>query len=517
MNTHPFTGPASRQSRRRAAASLILLAAALLSVGCATAQNGGAASGGPENGPPEWVTSPPTGDARYDYFVGLASDPSGDIAGADEQATNALIAEIVRFLGVHISADTTAVAQTTLEDFKATVVEQVRQTGSAQVTGFRVADRYVQKQGGKVTVYILGQYDHTALVAEQQRLSALFQEQIAAVSGPEREGDQLLAVGKEFSAIEKYIEAAAAASRSGIDNAEVKFERNINKARAAVSELRISKVNDNLSATLNEPFTEDFLVKVESVVGGSAAPAALVPAALVPLTVSYREARANGRFGVATTTVRTNSEGVARFTHPIPTLVGSDTLSMRLDLSASLASLDSAPRSMQPLIGSLRDAVAAKRVDFSYAVTSRAVDTPISVVVLDTDNAGNPTNENGTASGIESALSAQGFTIPSLNYDAQRLKGRSDAEIIAAIRSAAAEGAGRAAYGVVSIQEFQEGDGFVVKVGGTVKVADLASGRILYSRSMFTLSRADNAGSAISAAFRTLGKNFGEDMARSLP
>ncbi len=512
MNNHSFTGSVSRPNRRTAVASVLLLAAALLSVGCATAQNGGTAGGPGATGVPAWVTNPPTGDAQYDYFVGLASDPSGDVAKADEQATNALIAEIVRFLGVRITTDTTAVAQTTLEDFKASVVQQVRQTGSAQVTGFRVADRYVQKQAGKVTVYILGQYDHAALVSEQQRLGALFQEQIAAVSGPEREGDQLLAVGRQYSAIQKYIEAAAAASRSGIDNAEVKFERNVNKARTAVSELRISKLNDNLSATLNEPFSEDFLARVEAVVGGSTA-----PAAGVSLIISYREARPNGKVGIATTTVRTNSDGVARFTHPIPTLVGSDTLSMRLDLSSALASLDAAPRSMQPLIGSLRDAVASKRVDFSYSVASRAVETPISVVVLDTDNAGNPTNENGTASGIESALSAQGFTIPSISYDPQRLKGRSDAEIIAGLRTAAGKAAGRAAYGVVSIQEFQEGDGFVVKVGGTVKVADLASGRILYSRSMFTLSRADNAGSAISAAFRTLGKNFGEDMARTLP
>lgn len=513
MNTHPRIGPGSRRSRRRAAVSLLLLAAALLSLGCATGQHGGsAAAGASGGGAPAWVTNPPTGDARYDYFVGLASDPSGDVAAADEQATNALIAEIVRFLGVRISTDTTAEAQTTLEDFKATVVQQVRQTGSAEVTGFRVADRYVQKQGGKVTVYILGRYDHAELLAEQQRLSELFQEQIAAVTGPEREGDQLLAVGKQYAAIQKYIEAAAAASRSGIDNADVKFERNVNKARTAVSELRISKVNDNLSATLNDPFTEDFLARVEAVVGDST-----VPAAGVQLTVSYREARANGKVGVATTTVRTNSDGVARFTHPIATLVGSDTLTMRLDLSASLASLDSTPHNMQALIGSLRDAVASKRVEFSYTVVSRAVATPISVIVLDTDNAGNPTNENGTASGIESALAAQGFTIPAISYDPKRLKGRSDAEIIGALKAAAAAGQGRAAYGVVSIQEFQEGDGFVVKVGGTVKVADLSSGRILYSRSMFTLSRGDNASSAISAAFRTLGRNFGEDMARTLP
>ncbi len=514
MNT-PFANVTRKHCRyRRAVTALLFAIAALLLAGCATAQGKGSSAGesaSAPNGVPAWVLNPPVGDSRYEYFVGLASDSGGDVAKADEQATHSLIAEIVRFLGVRITATTTAEARTTLESFQSTVVEQVKQTGSAQVTGFQVADRYVQRQGDKVTVYILGKYDRSALLQEQKRLSALFQEQIAAVSGPESRGDQLLAVGEEYAAIQRYIEAAVAASSSEIDNADVKFERNITKARTAVSDIRITKLNDNLSATVNEPFSEDFLAKVETTVAG-----VVKPVAHAVLTVSYRDlSRSNGRVGIATATVTTNSDGVARFTHPVPALVGNDTLTMRLDLAASVAPLDSAPRRYQPLIGSLRDAIGAKRVSFSYTVVSRARDIPISVVVLDTDIAGNSTGENGTASGIQSALSQEGFTIPSIGIDPRKLSGRNDAEIISALRAAGQQG--RVAYGIVAIQEFQEGDGYIVKVGGTVKVADLASGRILYSRTLSTLSRGDNAASAISAAFQTLGTNFGQDIARSLP
>ncbi|HUX13237.1 MAG TPA: hypothetical protein VMW87_09415 [Spirochaetia bacterium] len=499
---------------RIALTALIFAASVLLLSGCATAQSNGSPGGDATRAPnsvPSWVLAPPVGDGRYEYFVGLASDGAGDVAKADERATHSLIGEIVRFLGVRITASTTAEARTTLESFQATVVEQVKQSGSAQVSGFQVADRYVQRQGDKVTVYILGKYERAALLQEQQRLSALFQERIAAVSGPESRGDQLLAVGEEYAAIQKYIEAAVAASSSRIDNADVKFERNITKARAAVSDIQITKLDDNLSATVNEPFSEDFLAKVETTVAD-----VVKPVAHAVLTVSYRElSRNNGRVSIATATVTTNRDGIARFTHPVPALVGSDTLTMRLDLTASVAPLDSAPRRYQPLIGSLLDAIGAKRVSFSYTVVSRARDIPISVVVLDTDIASNPTGENGTASGIQSALSQEGFTIPSIDFDPRKLSGRNDAEIISALRAAGQQK--RVAYGTVAIQEFQEGDGYIVKVGGTVKVADLASGRILYSRTMSTLSRGDNAASAISAAFQTLGTNFGKDIARSLP
>ena len=75
----------------------------------------------------------------------------------------------------------------------------------------------------------------------------------------------------------------------------------------------------------------------------------------------------------------------------------------------------------------------------------------------------------------------------------------------------------RVVYGIVAIQKFTEGDGYVVQVGGTMHVVDLQSGRMLYTRTLSTRSRANNASSAISAAFQSIGRTFGRDIARKLP
>ncbi len=496
----------------------------------------GCASVPPRTGrAPDWVLSPPLGDARYEYFVGAASNEKGDTARAEEQATYALMSEIVRFLGVRITANTSAEARSSLSEFQSQVIQQVTQQGEARIQGFRVVDRWVRQQGDLKTVYILGRYDRQDLLAEQKRVAALFHEKIEAIAGPERDGDQLLAVGSVYRAVEKYIEAAAAAVSSPVENANIRFQRAINKARDALSRLTLQKLNDNLSGTVGRPFAEDFLAKVETSRAG-----ALMPVSNMPLEVSYKTLRTNGKIGVEIAQVRTDSHGIARFTHPIPGLVGSYSVNMRVDLSAALRTLDGVPAKDQSAVESLRQIVAQKRLGFSYTVGSRAKEFPTSVVILDTDIAGNPTGEQEAASGLEQSLTQAGFTIPTLTFDAARLKGKTDAEIISALKSAVngadatrrvadatrrvadatrrvADATRRVAYGSIAIEQFSEGDGYIVKVGGTVKVADLQTGKLLYTRTMSTRSRGDNAGSAIAAAFRSIGQSFGQDIARALP
>ena len=484
----------------------LCLATVVTFVGCASGTTSSAEV-------PSWVLGPPLGDKLYEYFVGSGSDQSGDAPSAEKQATNSLLAEVVRFLGVRVNATSTATARSSLDSFRADVIEQVHQSGEARIKGFDVVDRYIQRRNNSVAVYILARYNRQDLIAEQSRLAALFHEQVEAIAGPERDGDQLLAAGDVYQAVQKYIEAASAAAASRLENAGIQFRRAINKATDALSKLIVRKLNDNLIATIAQPFAEDFLARAEVSGGGS-----ITPVAALPLEVSYETRRGNGNVGIDRAVIRTDRSGVARFTHPIPSMVGSTTLTMRVDFESSIRILDALPASDQILVDGLRQAISSQRLSYSYTVVSRAKAIPLSVVVLDTDIAGNSTGRSDTAAGIEQALTQAGFTIPALQFNAQKLSGQSDAEIIAELRNAVAQsGDRRVAYGTVAIEEFNETDGYIVKVGGTVKVADLASGRILFTQTLSTRSRADNASTAISAAFGSIGRTFGKDIAQSLP
>jgi len=462
---------------------------------------------------PEWVISPPMSDSEYEYFVVSASNSEGDIAAAEEAAAFSMIAEINRALGVDLTVETSAEARASLEEFEASVKQAVTQRGAGTIAGLRIADRYIHRTEDRVTVYILGQYDRQAFLKEQRERERLAEEAKAAVSVPEQQGDEYFAQGKYFDAVSKYIEAAAAAAAERIRNAEVKFERNINKAKEVLGKINLKKINDNLSTAIGNSFKSDFMLQVTAERGGTQE-----SLAGVNILISYWRLRSNGKAGIQTVNLSTDQEGLVRFTHPIPDLVGERNVTMVLDLSSALEPLEDVPRSFRSYTDALFDAAAEKRVKFDYTVISRAKNVPTGIVILDTDNTGKPTGSSATAQGIRQALTESGFTIASLNIDAERLQGKRDSEIIRMLRESADGEAERIVFGVVSVSEFDASDdGYLVKVSGTVSVTELDSGQILYSTNAFKRSRSSSSSSAIRSAFVSLGSHFGEELARKLP
>lgn len=488
----------------RTATLFTLVVLPLLLVACAT----GAGSSGGSESPPEWVVDPPESTAQLEYFIGSSSDDSGDAATAEEQAIADLLAEITRYMGVRVTSETTAEARASLDDFETDVTQTVRQQSDARVEGLRVEERYVERQEGRVTVYILASYDRDALEAERTRIAALFQERLDAIAVPEREARRLEDQGAYLQATIRYIEAASAAASSTLENAEIRFERNLNAARSILSELTLEKVNDNLSTNVGTAFDEPFQARVT--VGGR-------PLQEAEVVVSYKVLRANGRTGVATVRVRTDDRGVASFDHPVPEFVGSETLSMGLDLNAYLTPLEAAPSGYQSQVDSLLDVLASKRVIFRYAVESGAGDVPTAVAILATDIAGNPIQDGATEAGLLQQLGNQGFNIRLLSFPREELRGTGEADLLTALRDAAPPEVQRVIYGVVGIDEFEERDGIIVRVSGSVTAVRLADGAVLASAEGFQRSRGQSSQSAISAAFRGLGDRFAQELLRELP
>jgi hypothetical protein len=481
-------------------------------LGCATTARPGAAEP-PSKNPPAWVLTPPAADARYEYFVGSSSDTGGDAVKAEEQAVYSLIAEITRYIGVTITTETTSQAKAALDSFQAQVIQQVRQTGSARVAGLRVADKFVHRDPSRVTVYVLAQYDRAELQKERDRIAAVFQEQIDAVAAPEARGKQLDGSGDLFGAIKSYIEAAAAASGSNIDNAAIKFERNINNAKAVINKVGLIPLSGALTGEVGSPLPGTFRLKV---VAGQRENDPPVRGANIQ--VSYKEVRSGGRVGVRAVNLQSGEDGVVEFEHPVPTFVGSEKVTMMLDLSSFLIPLDRAPRAFSSYVSGLQDLVNAKRINFEYTVVSRAKNVPTGIVVLDTDASSNPTGSSGTASGILEALSADGFRVRALSFNAATLRGMSDTDVVKNVAASFGGQVERVIFGVIAVDEFEETRGsFQVRVAGTVKAADLRTGQILYSKRMFKRGIGGSSDGAVSAAFRNLGMDFGRDLSRNLP
>ena len=305
-----------------------------------------------------------------------------------------------------------------------------------------------------------------------------------------------------------YIDAAVAAYRSDLQNRDVLMEDYLREARDAAARLELEVLSGDVRTDLGEVPDAPFRIRLS---------AAGQPQADVSLSVQYPALRSNGRIGVRYDEVRTNADGIAEWFHPAPGFVGREDVVFGLDMNESLDAFLGLSTGMDDLISALTDEILDVRVRTTLEVVSRAREIPTAIVVLDTDVAGNQTSHFVTSEGIAEALRDAGFNIQSVSFNASDLSGLGEAEILSALRAELLGEAQRVVVGVASIDEFEERDGYVVRVSGSVQILDLENGRVLARESAFLLSRGTNPRSTISAAFRNLGVRLGDQIARSLP
>jgi hypothetical protein len=361
-------------------------------------------------------------------------------------------------------------------------------------------------------VYLLAQYEREELQKEKDAIARAFQEQIDAVEGPERRGKDLEAQGDLFAALKSYIEAAAAASSSSIRNAEIKFERNINNAKSVLGRINLVKLNDRLKAEVGAAFAEPFKLRVVN--GQLDKDPPIVGAEVI---VSFKEVRSGGRVSVREQTLQSDSRGQVEFNHPSPTIVGPETISMYLNIMPYLEPLQKAPKKLQEMVGVLEDLSAAKRVKFEYSVASAGKGFSMGVVVLDLNKSGKAVTPSGTAAGISEGLSGDKYKLRSLSFNAAQLKDLDDGEAVVLLTKAFAKQVDRIVFGVMAVDELENDSGsWVARAAGAIKVADLKTGEIVYSKRLFKRSRGTNADAASKAAFRSLGGDFGKDISRNM-
>lgn len=487
--------------KNRFALFAALAAAAVALASCASAPAAAKA--------PVWTLQTPAPDAKYTYFVGYSDAGPGQAAQATDAATASLIAEIMRYIGVTITAESSATAKATLDSFQSDIIQTVKQSSTSRVVGFQATEKFQAVRKDGLTVYILGRYETAALEAERKRIAALFQEKIDAVARPEAEAKELLASGDAVGAVRKFIEAAAAASGTDIENAAIKFERNLSAAKNVVAGFAFERLNNNLRAAPGEPFSEPFKVLVKS--GGR-------PVSAVPVTVSYQAKLPNGRMTTRNVPQSSGSDGVVSFAHPVPDFVGGAKLTVRLDLSSASERLFDIPDRFRAQVASLEDEIAAKRVTFDYSVVSAARSVPLAVLVVDLDASGSAVSAS-TSAALVSTLASNGFNVAPAALSADAVAGKDDRAVLDAARAALGSSAKRFAYGTTRVASVRDDRGQkIVAVSATVKVVELETGRVLYSAAKQASAVAQDAEQAAESARRQLGqKTIGEDLAASLP
>ena len=350
---------------------------------------------------PEWFFDPPDEDSKYKYFIGSGSSKQGDISEAEDNAIRDLMDAIIMYIGVEVTSDTTATAKASLNEFESNISQSVKTKGEARISGFEIKEKVPHEKDEEITIYILAAYNKIELNKEKTRFKKKFEERIEAISGPEKEGDRLSGEGKFYEAAIQYIKAAGAASTSKVTNAEIKVERNINKAKEAIEKINLIKLNDNIVGLAGKPLPEPFMLKV---VNGASASSPGIPN--VVIEIGYKEMTKKGKLRSRSQKMKTNTDGTLLFEHPIPDFVGSETVKMALDLNAYLEPLWDVPAKFDEMVDGIDSLVVGKRITFEFSAESNAKNIDTGIVILDIDENATPLTKNETSSSLLNSLTA---------------------------------------------------------------------------------------------------------------
>jgi hypothetical protein len=469
-----------------------LTAVALCLAGCASAPK-----------VPSWVLSTPPADSTTTYFVGSAS--GADLGSVSSDAVNNLIAGIMQYMGVSVKVSSSATAKASLDSYSADIRQTVETQSSNRLSGFQVKEKSIQKNKdtGNYTVHILAGYATKELEKEKSRIAALFKEKADAVAKPEAEGDSLAGGGRYFDAVGKYIEAMAAASGSDVENADIKVERNANKARSAASMLSILSLSGTQILAMAGKAPSRVL-EIQTQPGAS-------------LVLTYPRKLANGKIGSKTENLNADSKGVAKFTLPSPDFVGKAKIVIRPDFSSALDLLYKLDKKYDSARNALEDTLFSKFAEIGYVVESAAKSLPMVALLADLDSSGNVAAQQIMQSGLLDALVKAGFDVRSLALDPRLVALGTDA-LLPAARKAASPDVVRLVYGSGRVESVRkEGSTFIAAASGSLKVVNLATGAVLYSATKSWQAIGSDETAARTAALRELGSNvFGIDLVSSL-
>ncbi len=492
--------------RRKRLASLRLLPALsllALMASCATS---------PAAKVPQWVLAVPSADSTTTYFTGSASIPGRDLAKADEAATADLVASIMRYVGARVTVESTAIAKATVDSYQTDITQSVKTASDNRVAGFSIKDRYVawDPKSGRSTVYILAGYRSADLEAEKRRIAAVFAEKSDAVAVPEAQGDAFRAQGRDWDALGRYVGAAVAASGSGIDNADIKLRRNLDKALATVATLHVTILPPSGKALVGLPWPGAFTISVSN--GGTGE-----PVAGAALLLSYPR-KQGSRIVQRTVTATTDASGSASFTPPPPDFVGKGRFSARVDFGLWSNQLDSLPTAMADAAASLREAFASASADVDVEVQSQAATIPTGVALLDEGSDGKPLDQNTAASALVDALTQAGFLVSPLSLDPALVARGDDQALIQAVAALGSK-AQRLVYGEARLlSSHDDGDMWMASVRISAKALEIVGGRLLWSGEREASGVGSDEAAAIRAAFRTAGGSaLGKELLSSLP
>lgn len=304
---------------------------------------------------PDWILNVPPSDNRAEYFT--ASGSGSTAAIAEENAKNNLIYEIVRTLGVSIKTNATAAVFGSINNLDKTIEQEIKQSAQATIKNLKIKKRYIEKNDTGSTIYLLAEYGKDELQKEKMRLLKLAEEKINSVAIPAAEAVQFDSEKKYFAACYHYVQASSAAYIAQLENAEIKFEENINKAKQSLKKFELTYTGNTFLTTESGEFLPPIRIQCFE--------------ANVPILVIYtvKPEQAGSTQKVFTETIETDGNGIAEFILPLQEAACSGTITFEVDVTEMRKMLKKTNKVFAEQAGSeLKKTASKKNISVTYGI-----------------------------------------------------------------------------------------------------------------------------------------------------
>ena len=465
---------------------------------------------------PVWITEIPE-DKEYYYFVGS----SGEASSLDEgkkQAVNDALKQVVETIGVKVTTESSQEEKYYAEEYQLNVSSKLLQKGEAKLQGAELKKAYYEKYerpDGSVfyRVWVLVKYSKQEIAREQKRLKTVLELRYGEVKRYEDEAAKFEKTHNYYRAIQFYVDAALSALK--IEDGDLFFDRNLNRASILLSKISVKKYGEDQIGFVGKPLEKPLRLYVYTLDGKKE-----YPQKNVPVKFLYRIPRSKlTGYKYIIYNRKTDSNGYADLKiDKVYEVSDRNLVEARLDFSSEIRKLSSVPSKYRVKVSQFRTlANSMKRVFiFKSDTKARYVKTAIYIIQVDKDNT--LFSKPVVAPEIYSVLYQKRFNVKLLDIPPSTIFGKNKDFIWGELVKASGKSVKRILFGYVKIISYEEISGFyVTQAIIDVNLYDKESSNIIFSWKFERSGTGSTREEAKVSVFTEIGRSLGEVVSRTMP
>ena len=459
---------------------------------------------------PQWITGIPQ-DRNFYFFVGTSGDAESYDRGKEEAIDDA-ISQVVKMIGVTVTSTTTYEERYFAEQYVTTISAELFAEGKAKLQDAEIREIYFEKYAradgsGFFRVWALLKYGKREVEKEQARLRTILEAKYGEVNTLEAKGAEAHKTHRLAEAIWAHLQAAL--TSLSIDDGELLFTRNMNRAGELLLKVRFEKQGEDQVGFVGEALRSPLRLLAFEEEGGKRYP---VPGLPVQFAYSVPKEKSEG-WKLLVRSGATGSDGAVEYpVEMVYEVSDANRVEASIDLGAQVKQLQGAPEGYQDQVRAFKELIGKKTAVFTFRsdTKARGIKTAVYFLTEDADDAA------GRAA--YEVLFDKKFSVKVLSICSCALEGKTDEQALAVLEEKAGAGTKRVIFGRVRVLGYDAVSGYdTAQVLAASTLYDVETGSVIRTWQVQKSGTGASPELARTNAFKEAGKAIGNLMANTMP